>query len=111
MLAPDENTRSLALVTTTVRDLGMLEADAVQRVVELDVDAEVVAVEFQLVAGPEAAVLVEIGDERRHRAVEFQLPVAVAVRRGLVVDRVGTAHAALLDRQFSAFPGSDYNAL
>jgi len=29
----------------------MLEADAVQRVVQLDVDAEVVAVELELVAG------------------------------------------------------------
>ena len=43
MLAPEQNMRSLPLVTTTRAHFGMLEADALQRVVQLDVDAEVVA--------------------------------------------------------------------
>ena len=43
MLAPAQKMRSLRLVTTTAADLGMLEAEALNRVGELDVDAEVVA--------------------------------------------------------------------
>ena len=43
MFAPEQKMRSLPLVTTTARTSGMLEADALQRVVQLDVDAEVVA--------------------------------------------------------------------
>ena len=43
MLAPEQNMRSLPLVITTHLHLGMLEADPLQRVGELDVDAEVVA--------------------------------------------------------------------
>ena len=39
MLAPAQNMRSLALVSTTHFTCGMLEADAVQRVVQLDIDA------------------------------------------------------------------------
>ena len=65
----------------------MLEADAVDRVGELDVDAEVVGVELELVAGADAAVLVEVGDQGGDRAVEDELPVAVAGGLGLVVDR------------------------
>ena len=50
--------------------LGVLEAEPLQRVVELDVDAQVVAVQLELVAGRDAAVLVDAEDERRDRAVE-----------------------------------------
>ena len=39
----------------------MLEADAIDGVVELDIDAEVVTVEFELVAWTQAGILVEIG--------------------------------------------------
>jgi hypothetical protein len=35
----------------------MLEADAIERIGELDVDPEVVAIELELVAGTDAAVL------------------------------------------------------
>ena len=51
MLAPAQNMRSLALVDDHGADLGMLEADAVQRVVQLDIDAEIVGIELELVAG------------------------------------------------------------
>ena len=43
MLAPEQKMRSLALAITTTLHLRVLEADALQRVVQLDVDAEVVA--------------------------------------------------------------------
>ena len=88
----------------------MLEADAVDRVVELDVDAQVVAVEFQLVAGPKAAILVEVGFQRGDRTLEGERPVPVFFRRSLIVDRVGTAHGTLLDRQFNALSMMHHNA-
>ena len=70
--------------------LRVLEADALHRVVQLDVDAQVVAVELELVAGTQAGVLVEVGRQRRDRALERQLPVTVARRVGLVVDGSGS---------------------
>jgi hypothetical protein len=57
--------------------LGVLEADALDGVVELDVHAQVVAVELELVARAQAGVFVEVGRQRGHRAFELQLPVAV----------------------------------
>ena len=51
-------------------DLGMLEADAVQRVVQLDIDAEIVGIELELVAGHEAAILGDVERQRRHRPVD-----------------------------------------
>jgi hypothetical protein len=39
---------------------------------QLDVDAQVVAVELELVAGTQAAVLVEVGQQRGHRAFELR---------------------------------------
>src|SRR6185295_3900720 len=57
-----------------------------QRVGELDVDAEVVAVELELVAGREALVLGDVERQPGDRAVEGQLPVVVPVRRGFEAD-------------------------
>ena len=51
--------------------LGMLEAEALQRVGELDVHAEVVGVELQLVVvGAQAGVFLHVHGERGDRAVE-----------------------------------------
>ena len=47
MLAPEQNTRFLALVRIDAAHFRMLEADPLQRVGELDVDAEVVRVELR----------------------------------------------------------------
>jgi hypothetical protein len=49
----------------------VLEADAVDGVVQLDVHAQVVAVELELVAGAQAAVLVEVGRQRGDGALEL----------------------------------------
>jgi hypothetical protein len=46
----------------------VLEAQPLDRVVQLDVDAEVVGIELQLVAGPEPAVLADVQRERGDRA-------------------------------------------
>ena len=80
MFAPAQNTRSFRLVTTTV---GMLEADAVDRVGQLDVDAEIVRVQLQAVIADEAAVLLHIHRQRRDGPVEGEPPVPIAIRRGL----------------------------
>src|SRR5213594_912667 len=74
--------------------LRVLEAQPLERVVQLDVHAEVVGVELQLVAGSQAAVLLHVHRERRHRPVEGEPPVLVArglgaeVHRGLVRRRL-----------------------
>ena len=65
----------------------MLEADPLNGVVQLDVDAEVVRVELQRVAWTDPAIFLDIHQERRDRAVEQEPPVAVALGFGPVIDR------------------------
>ncbi len=60
MLAPEQKTRSLPLVSNDDPHRGMLEADPIQRVVQFDVDAEIVGVELQPVAGIEPALFGDI---------------------------------------------------
>src|SRR2546428_6076029 len=67
-------------------DLGMLEAQALDGVVELDVHAEVVRVELQLVAGREPAVLLDVHGQRGDRSVESEPPVLVPGRLGSELD-------------------------
>jgi hypothetical protein len=50
MLAPEQNTRSRVGGDDQRLDLGVLEAQPVDRVGQLDVDRQVVAVELELVA-------------------------------------------------------------
>ena len=64
----------------------MLEPQPLHRVGKLDVDAEVVGVELELVAGREAAGLVDIELQGGDPVVDAQAPVAVAIRRGAHVD-------------------------
>ena len=61
----------------------MLEAEALDGVGELDVDAEIVRVELQLVVRREAGVLAHVHRQRGDGAVEGQLPVLVAVGAGI----------------------------
>ena len=69
----------------------MLEADPLKEIVQLDVDAEVVRIELQFVAGTQAAVLVDVHRDGCHRAVEGQAPVPVSGGIGLVVDELSAA--------------------
>ena len=64
----------------------MLETDALECVVQFDVDTEVVGIEFQLVAGLDAGILVDGEVQRGDRAVEAQPPVLVAIRVGVIGD-------------------------
>ena len=72
----------------------MLEANALHRVVKLDVDAEVIAVELELVAFAQSAVFVDGHRQRRDRTFDVQPPMAIALGVGFVVDR-GSAHVGL----------------
>ena len=69
--------------------LGMLEAQPLGRVVQLDVDAQVVRVEFQLVAGHQAAGLVDVHRQGGDRALDGVSPVPVTRGLGAEID----AHA------------------
>ena len=60
----------------------MLETEALDGVVELDIDAEVVGIELEFVAGNEAAVLGDIEGEGRDWAVESELPMPILLRAG-----------------------------
>ena len=60
MLAPEQNTRLSRAGDDHGAHFRVLETDAVYGVVEFDVDAQVVAIELELVAGPQAGVLVKI---------------------------------------------------
>ena len=63
--------------------LGMLEAQPLQRVGELDVDAEIVGIQLQQIAFEQAAILVHVHRERGDVAIDRQFPVPVARGIGL----------------------------
>jgi hypothetical protein len=71
----------------------VLEAEALDRVVELDVHAQVVGVELQLVAGDQATLLVHVHGEGGKRAVGGKSPMTVPVRGSLEFD---VRHAVIL---------------
>ena len=66
--------------------LGVLEAQALDRVEELDVDAEVVRVQLELVVAAQAPAGVDGEAQGRDVALDVQLPVAVLVGVGLEVE-------------------------
>ncbi len=63
--------------------LGMLEAQALHRVGELDIDAEVVGIELELGARKKAARGVDVEGEGGDRAVGREPPMAIARGVGL----------------------------
>ena len=87
MFAPAQNTRSLPERITTAATLGMLEAQPLHRVGQLDIDAEIVGVELELVAGREAARLVDVELQGGDSVLDTQAPVTIAIRRSAHVDR------------------------
>jgi hypothetical protein len=66
--------------------LRMLEAQPLDGVGELDVDTEIVGVKLELIAFEQRALLVDVHGERGDVAVDRELPMAVARRRGLEID-------------------------
>ena len=95
ILAPAQNTLSLPDLMTTQPHLRVLEAQPLHRVVELDIDAEVVGVELELVAVEQPAGLIDVHDQISDVAVALDAPMAVARRLGLEIDGLhGLAPAA-----------------
>ena len=66
--------------------LRMLEAQPLDGVGKLDIDAEIVGIELELVALEQRALLVDVEKERGDIAVDLELPMAIAGRLGLEVD-------------------------
>ena len=64
----------------------MLESQALNNVVELDIDAEIVGVELQRIVAGNGAILVHVERERGDGTVDGEAPVAVVVRVGPEVD-------------------------
>src|SRR5262249_18044715 len=67
-------------------DLRVLETQPLEGVGELDVDAEVVGIELELVAFEQRRLLVDVHQQGGDLAVELELPVAVSRRIGLEID-------------------------
>jgi hypothetical protein len=77
----------------------VLEAHALQGVVQFHVHAEVVGVELELVAGLDAAVFVDVQRQRGDGAVAGEAPVLVLRGAGVVgdhgLDGFGAVHGVL----------------
>jgi hypothetical protein len=71
----------------------MLEAQALHRVGEFDVDAKVVGVALEYVVGSQGGVLRHLQRENRNRALDTQMPVPVAIGVRAEVDHSGVHRA------------------
>ena len=67
-------------------DLWAFEPDALQGIVELDIHAQVIRIQFQFVAWTNPAVFRHVHRERGNRAIKGEPPVLVARRFGLIFD-------------------------
>ena len=67
----------------------MLEPQPLHGIGKLDVDAEIVGIELELIAVEQPGVLVDVHEELGDIAVEFQLPVAIARGLCLEIDAFG----------------------
>ena len=85
MLAPAQNTFGLQDDPL----LRMLEAEPLQRVGKLDIHAEIVGIELELIAFEQRRVLVDVHQQRRNVAVDRKLPVTIARRIGGEIDPTG----------------------
>src|SRR5262249_11819857 len=79
-----------------------LEAQPLDGICQLDVDAEVVGVELELVTLEQRTLFVDVHQQRRDVAVDVELPMAILRRFGLEVD------AALAVVQFAFCVGHGF---
>jgi hypothetical protein len=75
----------------------VLESKPLDGVVQLDVDAEVVGIQLQLVSGDQATPLVDVHGQRGDLAVNLEAPMTVRVRRGPKLDVSGRHRRASVD--------------
>src|SRR5207302_6190187 len=76
--------------------LRMLEAQPLHRIVELDIDREIVGIELELVVRGKPAGRIDVHDQGRDLAVHLDLPVPIAGGLGAEIDRL---HGASLARR------------
>ena len=65
----------------------MFEAQPLHGVGEFDIDAEIVGIQLELIAFEQPAILIDIHRQRRDLAVDIELPMPVARRIGLEIDK------------------------
>src|SRR5262249_30355207 len=85
----------------------MLEAQPLDGVRQLDVDAEVVGVELELVALEQRALFIDIHQQRGDVAVDRELPVTIFRRIGLEID----AALAVVQFAFCVGHGCPHNVI
>ncbi len=77
MFAPAEKDAFFGARHDHSTHLRMLEAESFDSVGELDIDPQVVAIEFQLISRPKATIFANVECKGRHVAIGRQFPVAV----------------------------------
>ena len=87
MLAPAQKMPGLAGPQRHHAHVGMLEAQTLDRIGEFDVDAEVVGILLELVAGRDASRLRDVEDQFGEWRLDFQLPVPISGRLGAEIQR------------------------
>lgn len=78
----------LGAADTDTGDFGVLKSNPLKRIMQLDVYAEIVRVQFELATGTYPCALLNIHRKRGDPALNGQLPVAIVGRRGLEIDEV-----------------------
>ena len=86
MFAPEQNTRGLALVITTARTSGCSKRMRCSASCKLDIHAQIVGIQLELVTRADAGVFLDIKTQRRDRAVIGKAPMPVARWVRLVID-------------------------
>ncbi len=61
-------------------DLWMLESETLHGVRQLDIDSEIVRVQFEAVVVRKAAIFLNVHGQRRDRAVQAELPMTIPIR-------------------------------
>ena len=64
----------------------MLEAQALHSIVQFDIDADIVGIQFQLIAVCRGAIFIDGHDEPGYRSVDADGPVPVVFRRGAEIE-------------------------
>src|SRR3546814_20582437 len=65
----------------------MLEAQALHDIMQLDIDAEIVGIQLQLIARPQAAVFADVHRQRGGGAVDAEVPMLVLAGPGVEITR------------------------
>ena len=72
----------------------MLETDSLYSVMQLNIDAEIIGIQLELVAVTQPTVFVHRHGQGSDHTIHGQRPVPVALRGGLVVNDEGFAHGS-----------------